>query len=97
MLPCITLCPLPGFRNLYDFAVDIASYLNDTFGKEDIFQQEMLERLNDSTKWISQEIFTTIMGRCWMTCFQKEVKVVSFAKDFQYDIKTKKNYQVSIQ
>jgi hypothetical protein len=94
MLPCITLCPLPGFKNNYDVFTDIESYVNDTYGMEDIFDSEMLENINDSKKWISKEIFTTVMGRCSMTCFNSEVKVVQFIMDSIYVIKTKLNYQV---
>ncbi len=94
-LPCITLCPLPGFRDLYNVTVDIESYLNDTYGKEDIFVPEMLKRLNDTKKWMSIEIFTTLMGRCSMTCLQREVKAIEFNKNITYYLKTQRNYQVN--
>jgi len=94
-LPCITLCPTPGFRDLYNFTVDIESYLDDTFGIGDIFQHEMLEQLNDTKKWISKEIFTTLMGRCSMTCLQREVKALEFNKNITYYLKTQRNYQVN--
>jgi len=96
MLPCVTFCPLPGFRDLYDVTVDNETYLNDTFGMEDIFKQEMLARLNDTKKWISKELFTTIMGRCFMTCLQTEVKAIEISKSIKYSINSKRNYQVSI-
>jgi hypothetical protein len=83
---------MPGFRDLYNVTVDIESYLNDTFGKEDIFQQEMLERLNDPKNWIFKEIYTTLMGRCSVTCCQKEVKATEFS--ITYLINGAKNYQV---
>ena len=43
VLPCLTFCPLPGFRGLNNISLDIVSYRNDTFDKEDIFPPKMLE------------------------------------------------------
>lgn len=93
-LPCITLCPAPGFRDLYNVTVDLESYLDDTFGIKDIFQPEMLDRLNNTQNWISKEILTTLMGRCSMTCLQEKVKVTDFQKDVTYVLSTQRNYQV---
>ena len=89
MLPCITFCPLPGFKDQYNVFTDTESYVNDTYGMEDIFEPEILEQIHDSNIWFSKEIFTTIMGQCSMTCYKKEVKAIEFIKDsiniFHYD------------
>ena len=85
---------MPGFRDRYNVTVDFESYLNDTYGKEDIFQQDMLTRLNDTKNWISKELFTTLMGRCTMTCSHEEVKAIEFHKDMTYFLNTQRNYQV---
>ena len=85
---------MPGFKDRYNVTIDNESYLDDTFGMKDIFHQDMFKRLNDTKNWISEEIFTTLMGRCSMTCSQEEVKAIEFHKDMTYLLKSQRNYQV---
>ncbi len=77
-------------------ALDMVSYRNDTFEKEDIFTPVMLERLKDSKTWIYEEVITTLMGRCWMVCYQKEVRAAEFVESVSFHVNTARNYQVGI-
>jgi len=64
LLPSITICPLPSFKTRGKF-YNVAAYLNNTFGIEDIFEEETMKQLlHNTTFYEHKEVFTLLTGRC---------------------------------
>jgi hypothetical protein len=86
---------LPSFKDLNNIFLDIESFRKNTFEKDDIFTPQMLEWFKDHpSDWAVTSVITSLMGRCWTACYQKEIKAMYLSKDFGYLINATKNYQV---
>jgi hypothetical protein len=95
ILPCLTFCPLPGFKGKEYEGSDLHNYLDDTFGLDETFPQEMIKQFDlHSRDWLVKEVFTTIMGRCSMTCYKQKVEAIQFFNNATYYLSTSFNYQV---
>ena len=85
ILPCLTFCPLPGFKGKEYEGSDLHNYLDDTFGLDETFPQKMIKQFDlHSRDWLVKEVFTTIMGRCSMTCYKQKVEVIQFFNNATY-------------
>jgi hypothetical protein len=78
-LPCLTFCPMSGYKNLAEYHTDIKSYLEDTFGKEDIFLNRTLQQFENGSEWLVKELNTISLGRCTMACYKLKVSKIDLS------------------
>ena len=95
-LPCLTFCPESGYKNVHTFHKDIVSYDEDTFGKEDIFTNKTYLEFRNESKWFVKEIYTVMLGRCTMTCYQRNVSVADLVDPPKILLNGSRNYQVNL-
>ena len=95
-LPCLILCPMPGYKNLVEIHENNESYVHDTFGKEDIFANETLLGFKNESRWFVKELQTIFMGRCTMICFKQNVSRMDFDSGTNVTINNSMSYQVFI-
>ncbi len=66
-LPCITVCPFKSFKTR-QFHYKGDDYLQNTFTKEDIFEQRTLDSLSNTTIYDVKESLTFFLGICFTIC-----------------------------
>jgi hypothetical protein len=71
-LPCITFCAFDSFKynGIY---FDEESYLNSTFGLNEIFDELMVASLSNISEYFMVESKTLLAGRCYTACHQVSV------------------------
>ena len=94
LLPCLTFCPLPGFKGNHNPESNLQNYFDETFGINETFPPKMIQQFDNSSNWLVKEVFTTAMGRCSMTCYNKKVQAIEFFNNATYFLNTSYNYQV---
>ena len=93
-LPCLTFCPMSGYRNLVEFHENNEKYVNDTFGMEDIFTINTVLELKKESEWSVKELNTISMGRCTMICFEQNVSRMELTSGANVTVNNSRNYQV---
>ena len=93
-LPCLTFCPMSGYRNLVEFHENNESYVNDTFGMEDIFTNETLIGFKNESRWFVKNLNTISMGRCTMISFKPNVSMIDLASWPNVTLNNSRSYQV---
>ncbi len=70
-IPCITFCSLDGFKSRSLFNTN-ESYLENTYGPEDFFDETSLYRFRVTGEFLYKELHTFLFGRCYTICGQAE-------------------------
>ena len=66
-LPCITFCPLQGFKTKGFFYTN-QSYLENSFSPEELFHLDSLQIFQNKSKFVFKEVRTILNGRCYTLC-----------------------------
>ena len=66
-LPCITVCPVPGFKKK-GFHFDHRSFDDNAFNLGDFFVDGAVARLNNASEFRLKNIRTMFHGNCFTIC-----------------------------
>ena len=67
LLPCITVCPVPGFKKK-GFYFDEGSFDENAFNLSDIFVDRAVAKLNNVSEFRLVNIRTMFHGNCFTIC-----------------------------
>ena len=72
LFPCITFCPLPGFKSKGFFFTN-RSYFDNTHDMKDLFADNTLKEFENTSVYHVKEMKTHYSGRCFTVCIVEKM------------------------
>ncbi len=92
MFPCFTICYLSPYKKR-GFYYDLAQFQKNTFGLNDIFQNDTIIKLSNSSEFVVKEIHSILHGKCYPLC---PLTLLALNEVISLSIKNKQNVEILI-
>ena len=67
--PCISFCPIDGFKSDGFYFYDDETFINATYSMDEIFEDQTIEMFRNKSMFRTVETNTLLMGRCFTICY----------------------------